>query len=66
VEEYDLETGKNELIPKNEDDKKCFAGVVLCNEEGNIICKNTLDVRVDLCFQDSLPDIREIMFPAKK
>ena len=23
---------------------------VLCNEEGNIVCKNTFDVRVDLCF----------------
>jgi len=38
----------------------------MCNEEGNIICKNTFDVRVDLCFQDSLPDMRAIMFPPKK
>jgi V-type H+-transporting ATPase subunit E len=50
VENYDVETGRREVVFKNEDDQKCFAGIVLCNDEGNIICKNTFDVRVDLCF----------------
>ncbi len=43
------------MVGKNEDDLKCFGGIILTNVEGNIICKNSLDVRVDLCFQESLP-----------
>lgn len=33
---------------------------------GLIICKNTLDVRMDLCYQESLPDIRKKLFPLVK
>lgn len=36
------------------------------DKTGLIILKNTLDVRVDLTFQDSLPDIRRMLFPAKQ
>lgn len=50
VNQYDIELGKNEVIKKNEDDTKCFGGVILTNDEGNIICKNTLDVRIDIAF----------------
>eukprot|EP00825_Cyclidium_porcatum_P046626 TRINITY_DN7386_c0_g1_i6.p2 TRINITY_DN7386_c0_g1~~TRINITY_DN7386_c0_g1_i6.p2 ORF type:complete len:194 (-),score=47.40 TRINITY_DN7386_c0_g1_i6:122-703(-) len=62
VQEYDLENYKKDVISKSEDDKKCFGGVIMTNDDGNIIFKNTFDIRVDLCFQDSLPQIREIMF----
>eukprot|EP00825_Cyclidium_porcatum_P046624 TRINITY_DN7386_c0_g1_i3.p2 TRINITY_DN7386_c0_g1~~TRINITY_DN7386_c0_g1_i3.p2 ORF type:complete len:141 (-),score=35.01 TRINITY_DN7386_c0_g1_i3:122-544(-) len=58
----DLENYKKDVISKSEDDKKCFGGVIMTNDDGNIIFKNTFDIRVDLCFQDSLPQIREIMF----
>ena len=27
-----------------------------------ITVKNTLDVRIDLCIQESLPDIRRVLF----
>ncbi|EGR28914.1 vacuolar ATP synthase subunit e, putative [Ichthyophthirius multifiliis] len=63
VDQYDIHTGQLEVIQKNQDDKKCFGGIVLTNKNGDIIVKNTLDVRCDLCFQDSLPDIRNFMFP---
>lgn len=37
----------------------------MMDETGLIVLKNTLDVRVDLVFQDSLPDIRARLFPTK-
>lgn len=66
LEKYDTDVGKLEVITKNEDDKKCFGGIILTNKAGDIIVKNTLDVRCDLTFQDSLPEIRRIMFPKSK
>lgn len=63
LESYDNNMGQREVIHKNEDDKKCFGGILLTNQGGDIIVKNTLDVRCDLAFQDSLPDIRTFMFP---
>lgn len=51
-----------QVIKKTEDDIKGFGGVLLTSEDGLIICKNTLDVRTDICFQDSLPDIRRELF----
>lgn len=50
VTEYTEEDGLEDQLAKNEDDKKCFGGIILTNVEGNIICKNTLDGRVDLCY----------------
>lgn len=47
---YDIALGQREVISKNEDDKKCFGGIVLTNKAGDIIVKNTLDVRCDLSF----------------
>lgn len=64
VADFDVAKGHEERISKNEEDKQCFGGIILTNEEGNVICKNTLDVRCDLCLQDSLPTVREIMFPS--
>ena len=42
-----------------------YGGVLGCNEEMTIVCKNTVDSRLELCFQDSLPPIRAILFPSK-
>ncbi len=36
----------------------CFGGVILTNEDGLIVCKNTLDTRLQLAYQQMLPDIR--------
>ncbi|KAL4438747.1 hypothetical protein ABPG74_013420 [Tetrahymena malaccensis] len=63
LNDFDIALGAKEVISKNEDDKKCFGGILLTNQAGDIIVKNTLDVRCDLAFQDSLPDIRSYMFP---
>jgi len=42
-----------------------FGGFLMMDKSGLIILKSTLDVRVDLVFQDSLPDIRGTLFPTK-
>lgn len=54
--------GKEELILKSEEDTKCFGGLILTNESGLIICKNTIDARVDLAFCSILPRIRSTLF----
>jgi len=59
----DVEQGVARGVHKSEEDKKCFGGFIAFNEDLSIICKNTVDARLELCFQDSLPPIRNILFP---
>jgi len=40
-----------------------LGGVILTAQYGTILCHNTIDARLDLAFQDSLPDLRRILFP---
>ncbi len=40
-------------------------GVVLTSLDKRIVCNNTLASRLDLCFEELLPHIRRILFPAK-
>lgn len=40
-----------------------IGGVVLTCLSGKIVCANTLENRLGLAFQESLPDIREGLFP---
>lgn len=49
-------------LTNQEDDKICFGGVVLKDVTERIICKNTLDLRTEMAFQQLLPEIRKIMF----
>lgn len=49
-------------LGNQEDDKICFGGVVLKDKTERIICKNTLDLRTEMAFQQLLPEIRHIMF----
>jgi len=49
-------------LTNQEDDKICFGGVVLKDKTERIICKNTLDLRTEIAFQQLLPEIRKIMF----
>lgn len=50
------------LLASHEDDKVCFGGVVLKDETGKIICKNTLDLRTEMVFNQTLPQIRKLLF----
>eukprot|EP01017_Pseudomicrothorax_dubius_P049559 TRINITY_DN9231_c0_g1_i1.p1 TRINITY_DN9231_c0_g1~~TRINITY_DN9231_c0_g1_i1.p1 ORF type:complete len:192 (+),score=52.85 TRINITY_DN9231_c0_g1_i1:61-636(+) len=38
-------------------------GVVLTGLQGKIVCANTLDLRLDLCYQEFLPELRAGLFP---
>jgi len=40
-------------------------GVVLTSVDKRIVCNNTLQSRLDLCFEELLPQIRSILFPPK-
>jgi len=40
-----------------------LGGIVLTAQQGTILCLNTIDARLDLAFQDSLPDLRRVLFP---
>jgi len=40
----------------------CAGGVVLSARNGTIVCKNTLDSRLDLCFENLVPQVRGLLF----
>jgi len=40
----------------------CCGGVMLLAREGKIVCRNTLDSRLDLCFEALKPQIRGLLF----
>ena len=41
---------------------KC-GGIVLCSEDKLIVCSNTLNERLSLCYEESLPELRKKLFP---
>ena len=55
LSKYDLEE-KNKFI---------IGGVFLRSNDGLIVCENSLDARVDLIFEQLLPEIRKSLFPQK-
>lgn len=42
----------------------CIGGVVAHAKKGRIVCSNTFDERLQLCFQEAIPDIRRTLFPS--
>lgn len=41
----------------------CMGGVVLHARKGRIVCSNTIDERMSLCYQEGIPEIRRLLFP---
>jgi vacuolar-type H+-ATPase subunit E/Vma4 len=62
LEEFTDEHERLIKVDRSVDTQKCFGGVILTNSAMNIMCKNTLDVRVQQSFSDCLPNIREMLF----
>lgn len=62
LKERMVTAGDNHRVEKSEENEKCFGGVILTTEDGLIVCKNTLDSRVELAFQQMLPIIRKNLF----
>lgn len=61
----DFEVIETEFIEPDSEGGKC-GGVVLMNKEKTITCSNTLDNRMHLCYEESLPTIRKHLFPETK
>lgn len=51
-----------ERVKKSEESNVCFGGVVMTNADGLIVCKNTLDARLELAYQHLLPSIRRRLY----
>ena len=49
-------------LKKSQESEICFGGVIMTNEDGLIVCKNTLDARLELAYQHLLPDIRSTLY----
>ena len=59
----------NKFLPEfNEDEgaESCLGGVVLHCRKGRIVCSNTLDDRLQLVYQESIPEVRRLLFPSFK
>ena len=44
----------------------CLGGFKLYAKKGRIVCSQTLDDRIDLCFQAAIPAIRYMLFPSMR
>jgi len=51
---------------KTEKAASCCGGIILSARNGTIVCKNTLDSRLDLCFDNLIPQIRGILFGVRE
>ena len=58
--ERDVTSGKR--VAKSDESSICFGGVIMTNEDGLIVCKNTLDTRLELAYQHLLPSIRKSLY----
>jgi V-type H+-transporting ATPase subunit E len=63
-ERYSLQEKKEESdrVHKSQESIICFGGVIMTNEDGLIVCKNTLDARLELAYQQLLPSIRRSLY----
>ena len=53
---------ENEFIEPETLAGKC-GGIILMNDDKKITCANTLDGRLTLTYDESLPHLRKILFP---
>jgi len=62
----EVEINKTEFLPpsprKGVLGLSCCGGVVLSARNGTIVCRNTLDSRLDLCFESLVPQVRGLLF----
>lgn len=54
------------LYNEQEGTESCMGGIVMHAKKGRIVCSNTLDDRLQLCYQEAIPDVRRILFPSFK
>lgn len=44
--------------------ESCLGGIILHARKGRIVCSNTLDERLALCYGEAIPEIRRTLFPS--
>ena len=44
----------------------CIGGFKMFAKKGRIVCSQTIDDRVELCFQAAIPAIRHMLFPSMR
>lgn len=59
--EKNVDTNSNR-VKKSDESNICFGGVIMTNEDGLIVCKNTIDARLELAYQSMLPVIRSSLY----
>jgi len=58
---------KERFLPEyseGEGKDSCLGGIKLLAKKGKIVCSNTLDDRLQLIYQEAIPDIRIELFPS--
>eukprot|EP01024_Parvocaulis_polyphysoides_P009936 TRINITY_DN1324_c0_g2_i1.p2 TRINITY_DN1324_c0_g2~~TRINITY_DN1324_c0_g2_i1.p2 ORF type:complete len:246 (-),score=35.26 TRINITY_DN1324_c0_g2_i1:409-1092(-) len=46
----------------DEDTPSCVGGIVVTSVDGRIVCSNTLDDRLEICYAQNLPTVRSLLF----
>jgi V-type H+-transporting ATPase subunit E len=44
--------------------QSCMGGIMLHAKKGRIVCSNTIDERLQLVYQEAIPEIRRMLFPS--
>ena len=55
---------EEDFLPENKDNSlnSCLGGIELIAHRNRIVCNNTLNARLELCYQEALPEIRDLLF----
>jgi V-type H+-transporting ATPase subunit E len=57
------------FLPEYDDTEgaeSCMGGILLHARKGRIVCSNTIDERLQLVYQEAIPEIRTLLFPSFK
>ncbi len=60
---------QDKFLPEYDDTEgaeSCMGGIVLHAKKGRIVCSNTIDERLQLVYQEAIPQIRTTLFPSFK
>ena len=58
----EIEVIEDNFIKEDTPAGKC-GGVILCSNDKLIVCSNTLNERLNLCYEEELPVLRCMLFP---
>jgi V-type H+-transporting ATPase subunit E len=61
---------KSRFLPEYKENtadvNSCIGGILAHCKKGRIVCSNTFNERLILCYGEAIPDIRKILFPSMK